>query len=199
MRRRIARDGFRAVAYSYPSLRLALADNIERLARHCRALAVSRLHFVAHSLGGIIVLGLLERDDIPVIGRIVLIGSPVGGSGAARGLARLPGGRAALGRSLVERMDAKLAAAVSGREIGIIAGRMPVGMGRVFAPDLPVPNDGAVTVAETELAGARDSIVLDVSHSGMLVSRAVAQQVCAFLRNGAFDKAGVESRKAEVS
>jgi hypothetical protein len=41
-------------------------------------------------------------------------------------------------------------------------------------------------VAETDVPGMRDRIVLHVSHSGMLVSRAVARQICAFLRDGAF-------------
>ena len=186
MRRRIERGGYRALAYSYPSMRLALADNVERLARYCRGLAAPRLHFVGHSLGGLIVLRLLDRPDAPAAGRVVLVGAPVGGSQAARNLARIPGGRAALGRSMTEWMDAAHSVAGRGGEIGVIAGRLPVGMGRIVAPDLPRPNDGAVSVAETQIAGAHDSIVLDVSHSGMLISRAVARQVCAFLRDGAF-------------
>jgi len=99
---------------------------------------------------------------------------------------RLPGGRAALGRSMIEWIDAVSPVAGGDSEIGVIAGRLPMGLGRIVAPGLPLPNDGAVTVEETQLPGARDSVVLDVSHSGMLVSRAVAQQVCAFLRDGAF-------------
>ncbi len=186
MRRRIERGGWRAVSYSYPSVRLALSENVERLARYCRSLSATRLHFVGHSLGGLIVLRLLERPDTPNSGRVVLVGSPVAGSHAARGLARLPGGRAMLGRSITEWREGVPAAAGRGIEIGVIAGRLPVGMGRIVAPDLPLPNDGAVTVAETLLPGARDSIVLNVSHSGMLVSRVVARQICAFLRDGAF-------------
>jgi hypothetical protein len=76
-----------------------------------------------------------------------------------------------------------------GCDIGVIAGRMPVGAGRIVAPDLPAPHDGAVSVDETRLPAMCDHIVLNVSHSGMLVSRAVAHQICAFLRDGAFDKA----------
>jgi hypothetical protein len=75
----------------------------------------------------------------------------------------------------------------TGCDIGVIAGRMPVGAGRIVAPDLPAPHDGAVSVEETRLPAMRDHIVLNVSHSGMLVSRGVAHQIDAFLRNGAFD------------
>jgi hypothetical protein len=54
------------------------------------------------------------------------------------------------------------------------------------APDLPAPSDGVVSVEETRIAGMRDHIVLDVSHTGMLLSGAVARQICAFLRDGRF-------------
>ena len=48
------------------------------------------------------------------------------------------------------------------------------------------PNDGVVAVSETEFPEMRDHIVLDVNHTGMLLSRTVAQQVCAFLGRRAF-------------
>lgn len=188
MRRRVARSGYRVLAYSYPTVRLTLAENAERFARYCRELAAPRLHFVGHSLGGLIVLRMLERAASQEPGRIVLMGVPVAASLAAQRLARLPGGRAALGRSMAEWLESGQPAAGGGRDIGVIAGRLPVGLGRIVAPDLPPPNDGAVSVAETVLPGARDNILLDVSHSGMLVSRAVARQICAFLRDGAFER-----------
>lgn len=188
MRRRIARCGYRARAYSYPSLRLSLSENAEQLARYCRALAAPRVHLVGHSLGGLIVLRLLEHAASLPVGRVVLTGTPVTGSFAARRLARLPGGRAALGRSLPEWLESARPALYGQLEIGVVAGSLPLGLGRLVAPDLPGPSDGVVSVAETRLPGMRDHIVLNVSHSGMLLSRAVARQVCAFLREGTFAK-----------
>ncbi len=187
MRRRVSRHGYRALAYSYPSVRLTLAENAERFARYCRELAAPRLHFVGHSLGGLIVLRMLERAAGLEPGRIVLIGTPVAGSLAAQRLARLPGGRTALGRGMAEWLDSVRPVAGGGRDIGVIAGKLPLGLGRIVAPDLPEPSDGAVSLAETRLPAMRDHIVLNVSHSGMLISRAVAHQICAFLRDGAFE------------
>jgi pimeloyl-ACP methyl ester carboxylesterase len=187
MRRRVSRQGYRALAYSYPSVRLTLAENAERLARFCRGIVGPRLHLVGHSLGGLIVLRLLERERGLAPGRVALIGVPYAGSLAARGLLRLPGGRAALGRSMAEWLESPRTVPDSSREIGVIAGRRPVGLGRIVTPDLPTPSDGAVSVAETRLPGMRDHIVLNVSHSGMLVSRGVAHQICAFLKDGAFE------------
>ena len=186
MRRRIARHGFRALAYSYPSMRLTLAENAERLARYCRELDAPRVSLVGHSLGGLIVLRMLEHGPGFKPGRIVLTGAPVSESFAARRLARLPGGRAALGRSLPDWLEAGRTALDRRLEIGVIAGRLPVGIGRLVAPDLPAPSDGVVSVAETRLPAMRDHVVLNVSHSGMLVSRAVVHQICAFLRDGKF-------------
>ena len=197
IRRRLERSGFRVFAYSYPSVRLTFAENVARLGRYCHDVGALRTHFVGHSLGGLIVLRMLEHAPGITPGRVVLAGVPVGGSEAARRLARWPGGPAALGRSMAEWMEARQPAFAVGCDIGVIAGRMPVGAGRIVAPDLPEPNDGAVTVEETRLPAGRDCIVLNVSHSGMLVSRAVAHQIGAFLRHGAFDKAEGERRKAE--
>jgi pimeloyl-ACP methyl ester carboxylesterase len=188
MRRRVGRCGYRALAYSYPSMRLTLAQNADRLARYCGTLAAPRVHLVGHSLGGLIILRLLEQVSGFAPGRVVLAGAPFAGSLAARRLARLPGGRAVLGRSMAEWLESVRPALDARYEIGVIAGKLPVGIGRIVAPDLPAPNDGVVSVAETRFPEMRDRIVLNVSHSGMLVSRAVAHQICEFLRNCAFER-----------
>jgi pimeloyl-ACP methyl ester carboxylesterase len=187
MRRRIAHCGYRALAYSYPSMRLTMAENAERLARYCRELATPRVNLVGHSMGGLIVLQALENATGFTPGRVVLTGTPVAGCHAARRLARLPGGRVALGYSMPEWMEPATFAARGGREIGVIAGRMAIGIGRIVAPDLQRPCDGVVSVAETRFPAMRDHIVLNVSHTGILFSRAVARQICAFLRDGAFE------------
>ncbi len=186
MRRRVARAGYQALAYSYPSMRLTLTENAGRLARYLRELPASRLHLVGHSLGGLIVLRAIELAISLPPGRVVLAGTPFVESYTARRLARLPGGRTALGRSLPEWLGAAHSRPAPVREIGVIAGNSPFGLGRLVAPDLPRPNDGVVSVEETRLPGMHDHVVLPVSHSGMLISRAVARQMCAFLRDGAF-------------
>lgn len=187
MRRRVAHCGYRALAYSYPSMRLTLTENAERLARYCRELRATRVHLVGYSLGGLIVLRMLESALLFAAGRVVLTGTPYAGSFAAQRLARLPGGRAALGRSVPEWYGSARRPSDARHEIGVIAGRLPIGIGRIVAPDLPAPSDGVVSVAETRMPGMRDHIVINVSHSGMLVSRAVAHQMCVFLRDGAFE------------
>jgi hypothetical protein len=121
---------------------------------------------------------------------VVLAGTPYHGSSVACALERdVLGAHILVGHSMREWLHDIPPSSFDGREIGVIAGSLSVGLGRLVAPGLPRPNDGVVTVTETGLPAARDCIVLPVSHTGMLLSRAVARQACAFLRDGHFEHA----------
>jgi len=183
----LARMGFNAVCYSYPSIRLTLTGNAGRLAQFAHSLRAPQIHWVGHSLGGLVILRMLEREPALPPGRVVLLGVPYGDGYVRRALAASRLGARVLGRSISEWIEIKKPENFPGREIGVIAGSCSRGLGRLVARGLPAPNDGVVTVAETELAAACDRIVLPVSHSGMLVSRRVARQTGAFLRAGKFD------------
>ena len=192
VRRRIARCGYRALSYSYPSVKLTLTENAARLAQFCRNIChdegASRFQCVGHSLGGPVILRMLEGATDLNIGRIVLAGPPILGSFAAERFARLPGGRRALGRSIPEWLESARPTGLGRYDIGVIAGDANIGLGTLIVPTLPRPNDSVVSVAETRLPEARDHIVLNVSHTAMLVSAAVARQICEFLRRGAFKR-----------
>ena len=187
----LERAGFDAVCYSYPSVRLTLTENAGRLAQFARSVSAPRVHWVGHSLGGLVVLRMLEREPVLPPGRVVLVGPPYRDSYAGRALAKSSLGARALGRGMREWLDIDKPASFPGREIGVIAGSLGVGLGRAFARGLPEPNDGVVTVAETQLDAACDRIVLPVSHTAMLVSRRVARQTAAFLRDGRFDHCAI--------
>jgi pimeloyl-ACP methyl ester carboxylesterase len=184
--RRIVRSGYEASSFSYPSVRLTLTANADRLADHCGGLPFAKLHFLGHSLGGLVILRMLERAPGLPVGRIVLAGTPYTASFAAARLEQLPGGRAMLGRSVPEWLARAGVRRPGNHEIGVIAGSLSAGLGRLVARGLPAPNDGVVAVEETHLPDMRDHIVLPINHSGMLVSGVVARQVCEFLRSGAF-------------
>ncbi|MBX3660934.1 MAG: alpha/beta hydrolase [Burkholderiales bacterium] len=185
--RRIAREGFPAQTWSYPTLRSSLSENAERLARHCMTLAAPRVHIVAHSMGGLLALRMLERHRELSCGRLVLVGTPYSDSFSARRLARLPGGTTLLGRGIAEWLNGPRPLPRGDTEVGIIAGTRGFGLGRLVAPDLPQPNDGVVALQETFVPGVSDRVELAVGHTEMLLSRAVARQCCAFLRHGRFD------------
>lgn len=179
-------SGFRVVRFSYPSTREALSANAARLARFAQAIDARTVHFAGHSLGGLVALkSQIDHPDRRP-GRIVLIGSPYGGSHAAARLEAHRLGHALLGRSLREWLSDRPAAWNGPRELGVIAGSGRIGMGRFIAPDLARPNDGVVTVEETHVPGATDHLVLPVSHTEMLASRRVADETARFLRLGHF-------------
>ena len=192
LKRRIEADGsWRALIFSYPTLVGAMSDHVRRLIDFAQAHAQpsERLHFVGHSLGGLVVLKALSvTDDLPP-GRAVLIGSPLQGSRTVQRLARVPFGRTLLGGALVEEcIDCPPREWSGRRDVGVIAGSMGFGMGRVFGA-LGPEHDGTVTVEETRLPGAKDHLVVAASHTGMLLSAQVAAQTRYFLERGMFRKA----------
>jgi pimeloyl-ACP methyl ester carboxylesterase len=185
LRDRLAKAGFAPSVFRYPSMNSTLTDVTAALAARLRSFE-GTVHLVGHSLGGVVVLETLERElDLPP-GRIVLLGSPVRGSRAARSISAWSVGPLLLGALAVAELARERDRNWSlPREIGLIAGCRSAGLGRVFA-DLPQPNDGTICVDETKLPGATAQIVLDVSHTGMLVSSAVAGAVGRFLIGGTF-------------
>ncbi len=185
-RRWLAAGGFAVEVFSFPTVRETLDHNARSLAAFARSCTGSRVHLVGHSLGGLVILRMLAAANEPRLGRAVLLGSPVRGSEVARSLMRVRWGRAAIGRSLGAWDEASHGDVRWPCDVGMIAGEVAVGAGRLIAPGLG-PNDGTVTVAETRLPSFTDHIVLRVSHTGMLLSRAVADQTCRFLRTGRFE------------
>jgi len=191
LRRRLAAAlDAKVLSFTYPSVRQSTAENAAALARYLATVRAERLHLVAHSLGGLVILRMFESELRLPPGRIVFMGSPVRGSDAARRLIRLPLGLGAalLGRTAGEVLVTPRERRWDGaRELGVIAGDLAVGAGRLLGP-MAGANDGTVLVRETDLPGATEQIRLRVSHSGMPFSRVVARQVTAFLRDGRFSR-----------
>jgi pimeloyl-ACP methyl ester carboxylesterase len=189
IRRRLQADGsMRALSFSYPTVVGSMSDHVRRLIECARAHKAERLHFVGHSLGGLVVLRALQvTDDLPP-GRAVLLGSPLQGSRTAQSLARLPFGRTLLGDALAEECIEWSPREWSGRrEVGVIAGSVGLGVGRLVAK-LDDAHDGTVLVEETRLPGAKDHLVVATTHTGLLVSAAVAEQTRHFLDHGMFKR-----------
>ena len=187
LRDRLAKAGFAPSVFRYPSMNSSLKDVTAALAAHLRTFD-GTVHTVGHSLGGVVVLETLEREAGLPPGRTVLLGSPVQGSRAARSIAAWSVGPQLLGSLAVAELTRERDRSWRvPREIGLIAGCRSAGLGRVFS-DFSQPNDGTICVDETRLPGATDQLILDVSHTGMLLSGAVAASTAGFLRLGRFDE-----------
>ncbi len=191
IKRRLEREfGFRALLFSYPSVRGSLDENAAALSLFIREQEIDRVHIVGHSLGGVLALRMAANDSDALPGRIVCLGSPLTGSRAADYLRARVWAEDIIGRSLsagvIETAASEWASHVcEQREIGVIAGNVPLGFGRLVA-NFQEDNDGSVGVSETRLAGVADHLVMPVSHKGMLVSAAVADQAGSFLKRGEF-------------
>lgn len=145
-------------------------------------------HVVAHSLGGMVALTALQQAPDLEVPRLVCLGSPLCGSAAASGLAHRAWAAPTLGRS-ARLLREGCAPWRGATRLGMIAGRVPLGLGRFFG-GIHGDSDGTVAVAETRLEGLADHVVVPASHSGLLFSSRAAAQAVAFLREGRFDHDG---------
>lgn len=188
LKHRLHGFGFDCRTFGYPSVVGTMTDHVAGLRKLVQRTSAETLHFVGHSLGGVVALKFLEQtDDLPP-GRAVLLGSPLQGCTTARSLARLPLARALLGHAVAEEVMESGPRIWSGRrDVGVIAGSVGLGLGRLFA-NLTTEHDGSILVEETHLPGAADHMVLSVSHTGMVFSAPVAQQTAHFLEHGKFKR-----------
>jgi len=190
--RRLRREhGFDVHVFSYPTL-YGHADEICAELVDCAARVADgrRVAFVGHSLGGTFIYRLLNERPGAFDANAVLLGSPLAGCKAARGVLRWPMMRPIIGPHLLGEVAAAAERRWQGPgALGAIAGTRRVGMGQFFA-HFDEPNDGTVAVSETVIPGLDDHLALPRSHMGMLFARDVAAQVAHFLRHSEFRRDG---------
>ena len=180
---RLERAGYRCRTFAYMGAGKPLETHAEGLARFARE--VGPAHFVAHSMGGLVVLEALNRLPDLAVGRIVLLGTPANGCYAGRRIARHAAGRWFLGESENLWREGRTAQWRRSEALGVVAGSLPLGLGRLLGR-LPGVNDGVVSLEETAIEGMSCRTVLPVGHSAMLFSTKVAEQVTMFLAHGKF-------------
>jgi pimeloyl-ACP methyl ester carboxylesterase len=189
LRRRLAQQrAYRLQVFSYASVHAPLAHVLAALRDTIAAIDAPQVHLLGHSLGGLLIQRCLERYPMHQPGRVVFLGTPAGGSLAARRLARSRWGRALLGATGAEELLGEQPRRWDGgRELGIIAGTVPFGFGRLLLK-FDEDNDGTVAVSETQMAGAAGFLPLPTTHSGLLWSARVARETGSFLEYGSFGR-----------
>jgi len=184
---RLAEHGFRTHLFEFSGRQRPLEAEAEKLRRFARDSAGGApVHFVAHSLGGLVALNALGGSDTPPVASVVLLGTPARGCMSGRRLARYAPGRWMLGESEALWREGTVAHWDGRAPLGVIAGSaLTLGFGR-FLGRLPGVNDGVVRLEETEIDGMAERIVLPVGHTQLIFSTRVAAQTAHFLSNGVF-------------
>jgi triacylglycerol lipase len=187
--------GYRVLNLGYPSRRGGVAQHASGIARTLRDSAPSgQLHFVTHSLGGIVLRQAVAAGELPVarIARVVMLAPPNDGSEVAdafwrrRGLRRLgpvvlgPAG-ADLGTgddALVRQLPPVTF------ELGVIAGTRS--LNPVFSRLIEGDDDGKVGVRRAAVPGMSAFLTVPRSHTFLMLAPDVIAQAFTFLETGAF-------------
>jgi len=191
----LARADYSVVNVPYSSRRYSIEQLSEKQLPEILGKAAPgnyhKVHFVTHSLGGIILRQYLSNHSVANLGRVVMLAPPNQGSEIVDHLRHNAIGRWALGpggcqlgtgpNDLPQRLG------VVNFDLGVIAGD------RTFNPWLASflsgPNDGKVSVARARVQGMKDFEVVHNSHTWMMLRGLVLRQITAFLRNGHFEHA----------
>lgn len=199
---RLRRRGFRTLNLDYSSRKVPLARLGSEwlpsmLARGLSLAEGSQVHFVTHSMGGIVLRAWLRAECDRAggrppswLGRSVMIAPPNRGSAVVDRLRDWPPFLWVTGVNGVRlgteasSSPNSLGSWPAGLELGIIAG--DVALNPLFSSWLGGPNDGKVSVESTRLEGMSAHVVLAQSHTWMQWRVATAREVCRFLETGAF-------------
>ncbi|HVV72762.1 MAG TPA: alpha/beta fold hydrolase [Verrucomicrobiae bacterium] len=185
-------SGYQVLNLDYPSRAAAidqLSENVvgQAVAKCHRA---TKMHFIAHSMGGILVRSYFTRHSANKVGRVVMLGPPnqgselvdrFGGSSLfflinGQAGTELGTGSAALPNCL----------GVPDYCVGIIAGNRSINW--INSLFIPGPDDGKVSVERTKLRGMTDHIVIPTTHPFIMRNPEVIRQTEWFLRCGKFDQ-----------
>ena len=192
LEKRLIAEGYTTVNVSYPSRRHPV-DVLAKLAveqglRGCKQHRAAKIHFVTHSLGGILLRVYLQEHRLAGLGRAVMLGPPNQGSEVVDHLKDLlcfkllngPAGMQ-LGTAL---SDIPKSLGPVDFDLGIIAGTKSVNV--LLSLLLPRPNDGKVSVESAKVEGMRDFLMLPTAHPFMMKNATVIAQTVHFLKYGAF-------------
>ncbi|MFC1660118.1 esterase/lipase family protein [Gemmatimonadota bacterium] len=188
---RLTVAGYRVVKFGYPSRSEpieALVDRLGDALRECCAVPEDTVHFVTHSMGGVLVRTYLAERPGSFEGQVVMLSPPSQGSELVDAFADSPLLRMFLGPSGARLgTDSTGIASELGPidfNLGIITGDRsinPIGSWLI-----PGPDDGKVGVSRAQIEGAADFLVLPATHTFIMNRGDVAEEVVHFLREGRF-------------
>ena len=188
---RVEDAGYKVINFGYPSTSESIEQLTERLSAEVeRSCGEERdhVHFVTHSMGGVLVRNYLSLGDPQHEGRVVRLSPPNQGSEIIDAFSDSPGVRSILGPAAMQLGTGEDGIA---KQLGPVRFSLGVIMGdRSLSPLgswlIPGPDDGKVAVDRAAVEGAVDFIVLHATHTFIMNRRDVAEEVLNFLEHGRF-------------
>jgi pimeloyl-ACP methyl ester carboxylesterase len=181
---RLRGKGYRVSVFWHWTGRHPLEESAERLWHSAAEQTEDAVHFVGHSLGGLVVLRMLANHRWDRPGRVVTMGTPHAGLRAARRIAAVPGGRRLLWPGVLAAAGAGPIVIPPDRELGVLAGDRNLFLGSVILPGQA--SDTLIGVLETRHPGSLAHRIVHETHVGMLFAAGVASHIDVFLREGRF-------------
>lgn len=187
---RLEETGYRVISIGYPSRSDAPEELVSQIRERIEAEVDPNrtVHFITHSLGGLLARAYLTDHPLPHLGRVVMLGPPNHGSeiidqiGGHWLVQELIGPTGRLLGTGPDGLPRKLGP--PDYEVGIIAGNSslnPIGSNLI-----PGEDDGSVAVESAKLEGMKDFLVVPVSHTFLAYDSDVADQAIHFLQQGRF-------------
>ncbi len=186
---RLEEDGYRVASISYASTCATIDQSARGLEQVLNEMSeVRRVSFVTHSLGGRVVLRLLERQGAWMqqieVGRVVQLAPPNQGSRLAAQLEGVPFVAWVLGPAILEVAEPCSNFEPTDVEFGVITGFSGKQFG--WNPLLSEDDDGVVGVSETQLGFPHHSQLVMSLHTFLMNDPEVHEAVSAFLARGEF-------------
>lgn len=190
--KRLESAGFKVWNRGYPStsetIKSLAESRIAEAVEFCRRRNATKIHFVTHSLGAILVRMYLQGNKLPDGSRIVMLSPPNQGSEVVDKLKNFsafkwlygPAGQE-LGTELQSTPNRLKPVRA---DIGVIAGAKSYDPW--FSIIIPGKDDGKVAVASTRLNEMNDFITAECGHTFIMNNRDVIEQVVFYLINGYF-------------
>ena len=180
MRKKLQTPQCPVLLFEYASIRKTITANAQALRHFISTIDAAHIDFIAHSLGGLLLLHYFTLVRDPRVRKVVLMGTPLRGSVIARAGAQIGVFKPLLGKNseILQRGIEQWAAP---KETIMIAGTRSLGVGKVFPNALAGPNDGTVAVEETHHPRLAAHYEIAQSHSSMLYSRAAIKIIEDFL------------------
>lgn len=184
--------GYRVANIGYASRRerieVLAEDAVSRGLSQCQKENSQYVHFVTHSMGGILLRYYLSHNEIPTLRHVVMMAPPNQGSEVVDTWKARPGFKSLNGPAGLQLgTDKDSIPSQLGPvdfSLGVIAGTATVNP--ILSRSLPDPDDGKVSLAATKVAGMRDFIAVPYSHTFLMGAEEVHQQILHFLREGRF-------------